>query len=64
MHFIEHWFHLAPDHGSGATEAMFITVAAVLLGTIVSCCLKIGRARRPAGARRPEQPPSPRNLLR
>ena len=32
MDFIEHWFHIFPDNGSGATEVLyFVTMAALAL---------------------------------
>ncbi len=48
MDFIERWFHLSPDNGSGTTEAMFIAVGALLVGAIVWRCLQAGRAKRAA----------------
>ena len=34
MDFIERWFHLSPDNGSGATEALFILAAAALIAAV------------------------------
>ena len=31
MNFIETWFHLSPDNGSGTTEVMYVVVAATLV---------------------------------
>ena len=36
MDFIERWFHLSPDNGSGVTEALFL-LAAVALIAAVAC---------------------------
>ena len=34
MDFIERWFHLAPDNGSGTTEALFLLAATAFIATI------------------------------
>ncbi len=31
MDFIERWFHVSPDNGSGATEMLYLVVAAALV---------------------------------
>jgi hypothetical protein len=31
MDFIERWFHVSPDNGSGSTEVMYIVAITVLL---------------------------------
>ena len=31
MDFIERWFHLSPDNGSGTTEALFLLAAVALI---------------------------------
>jgi Sec-independent protein translocase protein TatA len=31
MDFIERWFHVSPDNGSGSTELMYIVAIAVLV---------------------------------
>jgi hypothetical protein len=31
MNFIETWFHLSPDNGSGITEVMYVVAAAALV---------------------------------
>ncbi len=35
MDFIERWFNLSPDNGSGATEALFLLAAALLIVAVV-----------------------------
>jgi hypothetical protein len=35
MDFIERLFHISPDGGSGATEALYIVVALVVIAAIV-----------------------------
>ena len=35
MDFIERWFHLSPDNGSGSTEALYLGVLALLAVAIV-----------------------------
>jgi hypothetical protein len=36
MDFIEQWFHMSPDNGSGALEIMYV-VAVALLVVVLSC---------------------------
>ena len=36
MDFIERWFHLSPDNGSGLTEGLFV-LAAVAFIAAVAC---------------------------
>ena len=36
MDFIERWFHLSPDNGSGLTEALFL-LAAIAFIAAVAC---------------------------
>ena len=31
MDFIERWFHLSPDNGSGVTEALFLLAVGALV---------------------------------
>ena len=31
MDFIERWFHVSPDNGSGATEVMYVVAVAALI---------------------------------
>ena len=49
MDFIERWFHLSPDNGSGTTEAIFIVVAAVLVIGILNRRRLASEAKRRAG---------------
>ena len=35
MDFIERWFHLSPDGGSGSTEALYVGVLAFVLAAII-----------------------------
>ena len=34
MDFIERWFHVSPDNGSGSTEVMYLAAVIVLLVAI------------------------------
>lgn len=34
MDFIERWFHVSPDNGTGSTEAMYLAAIIVLLVAI------------------------------
>ena len=43
MNFIEHWFHVSPDAGSGLTEMSVI--GTVLLAAVVVWQLRPGAAR-------------------
>ena len=49
MDLIERWFHVAPDGGSGALEALYIVVAAVVIaaGVFRRRLLAALRRRRP-----------------
>lgn len=46
MDFIERWFHLSPDNGSGSTEALYLGVLAFLVVAIVFRHRLGGFARR------------------
>jgi hypothetical protein len=35
MDFIERWFHVSPDNGSGSTELMYVVVIAVPVIAII-----------------------------
>jgi hypothetical protein len=36
MDFIERWFHLSPDNGSGATEGLFLLGAVLLIVAVAN----------------------------
>ncbi len=46
MDFIERWFHLSPDNGSGATELLFLLVAVAFVLAIYFRRQLIGFFRR------------------
>jgi hypothetical protein len=52
MNFIEWLFHLSPDAGSGATEALFFAVAAI--GFAIASGHKLARILRQWGASQAE----------
>jgi hypothetical protein len=44
MRFIEYWFAISPDNGSGALESALFALSAILLATLhVKCRLFAGR---------------------
>ena len=48
MDFIEHWLHVSPDNGSGATEALFAIVGIALVFLIIFRRQIVGFVRQTA----------------
>ena len=46
MDFIERWFHLSPDNGSGATEALFLLAAVAFIVTVACRRRLVGFVKR------------------
>jgi hypothetical protein len=46
MDFIERWFHVSPDNGSGSTEVMYIVAMTFLLIAIIRRRQLAGFVRR------------------
>ena len=55
MDFIERWFHLSPDNGSGATEALFLLAAVALIVTVAGRRRLAEFAKRLAGRREKDE---------